>query len=102
VKKIVFGEEETEKVLVKNHLNLIDLAGSENSNKTGNVGQRLKEGSNINKSLLALSNVINKLSQNSGNNSQNYYSIGVKRCHTKFKNLVTIEKEEISLRLLVR
>ena len=73
VKKIVFGEEETEKVLLKNHLNLIDLAGSENSNKTGNVGQRLKEGSNINKSLLALSNVINKLSQNSGNNSQNFF-----------------------------
>ena len=75
VKKIIFGEEETEKVLLKNHINLIDLAGSENSNKTGCVGQRLKEGSNINKSLLALSNVINKLSQNSGNNpnSQNFF-----------------------------
>ena len=75
VKKIIFGEEETEKVLLKNHINLIDLAGSENSNKTGCVGQRLKEGSSINKSLLALSNVINKLSQNSGNNpnSQNFF-----------------------------
>ena len=75
VKKIIFGEEETEKVLLKNHINLIDLAGSENSNKTGCVDQRLKEGSNINKSLLALSNVINKLSQNSGNNpnSQNFF-----------------------------
>jgi centromeric protein E len=64
-----YGEEELEKVLLKNHINLIDLAGSENSNKTGCIGQRLKEGSNINKSLLALSNVINKLSQNNGNNS---------------------------------
>ena len=76
VKKNNFGEEEIEKVLLKNHINLIDLAGSENSNKTGCVGQRLKEGSNINKSLLALSNVINKLSQNTGNNnssSQNFF-----------------------------
>ena len=40
-----------EKITLKSHINLIDLAGSENSNKTGCVGQRLKEGSNINKSL---------------------------------------------------
>ena len=57
-----------EKITLKSLINLIDLAGSENSSKTGCVGQRLKEGSNINKSLLALSNVINKLSQNNGNN----------------------------------
>lgn len=44
-------------------LNLIDLAGSENASKTCCVGLRLKEGANINKSLLALSNVINSLSQ---------------------------------------
>ena len=62
-------ENESEKIILKSHINLIDLAGSENSSKTGCVGQRLKEGSNINKSLLALSNVINKLSQNNGNNS---------------------------------
>ena len=64
--KNVFGE--NEKIILRSHINLIDLAGSENSSKTGCVGQRLKEGSNINKSLLALSNVINKLSQNNGNN----------------------------------
>ena len=64
--KNIFNE--NEKIILKSHINLIDLAGSENSNKTGCVGQRLKEGSNINKSLLALSNVINKLSQNNGNN----------------------------------
>jgi len=62
-------ENGNEKIILKSHINLIDLAGSENSSKTGCVGQRLKEGSNINKSLLALSNVINKLSQNNGNNS---------------------------------
>ena len=44
-------------------LNLIDLAGSENASKTCCVGLRFKEGANINKSLLALSNVINSLSQ---------------------------------------
>lgn len=44
-------------------LNLIDLAGSENATKTKTEGVRFQEGSNINKSLLALSNVIQKLSQ---------------------------------------
>ena len=65
------NENGNEKIILKSHINLIDLAGSENSSKTGCVGQRLKEGSNINKSLLALSNVINKLSQNNGNNNSN-------------------------------
>ena len=43
-------------------LNLVDLAGSEGVSKTQADGLRLREGSNINRSLLALSNVINKLS----------------------------------------
>lgn len=45
-------------------LNLVDLAGSENASKAKTEGTRMKEGSNINKSLLALSMVIYKLSQN--------------------------------------
>ena len=49
-------------------LNLIDLAGSENAYKSKTEGLRLKEGSNINKSLLALSNVIQKLSSNTKSN----------------------------------
>ena len=48
-------------------LNLIDLAGSENVSKAKCEGIRIKEGGNINKSLLALSNVINKLSNNNKN-----------------------------------
>ena len=36
-------------------------AGSERQKKTGCSGQQLKEGSNINKSLLALQGVIKKL-----------------------------------------
>lgn len=58
----------TESNVVKTYsaqLNLIDLAGSENVSKAKCEGIRLKEGTNINKSLLALSNVINRLSQNS-------------------------------------
>ncbi|KAF9621528.1 hypothetical protein IFM89_022546, partial [Coptis chinensis] len=43
-------------------LNLVDLAGSERIVKTGAGGVRLKEGKHINKSLLVLGNVINKLS----------------------------------------
>ncbi|XP_010273488.1 PREDICTED: kinesin-like protein KIN-7N isoform X2 [Nelumbo nucifera] len=46
-------------------LNLVDLAGSERIAKTGAGGVRLKEGKHINKSLMVLGNVINKLSDGS-------------------------------------
>jgi centromeric protein E len=52
-------------VLVSN-LNLVDLAGSENARNTGAEGQRLREGSNINKSLLTLSRVISSLASGQG------------------------------------
>ncbi|AET37448.1 tubulin-dependent ATPase KIP3 Ecym_1200 [Eremothecium cymbalariae DBVPG len=42
-------------------LSIIDLAGSERASATKNRGERLHEGSNINKSLLALGNCINAL-----------------------------------------
>ena len=42
-------------------ISLVDLAGSERANKTGAVGTRLKEGSNINKSLTTLGNKIDLL-----------------------------------------
>jgi len=41
----------------------VDLAGSERAKKTGAVGDTLKEGININKSLLVLGNVISALSE---------------------------------------
>ena len=44
-------------------LYLVDLAGSERQKKTGATGARLKEGQAINKSLLALGNVISELSK---------------------------------------
>ncbi|PRT54954.1 Kinesin-like protein KIF13A [Wickerhamiella sorbophila] len=42
-------------------LRLVDLAGSERTNATGATGQRLREGSNINKSLVTLGRVISAL-----------------------------------------
>ncbi|CAM6086375.1 unnamed protein product [Calypogeia fissa] len=47
-------------------LNMVDLAGSERIMKTGAGGVRLKEGTHINKSLLTLGTVINKLSDGTG------------------------------------
>jgi len=47
--------------IVKSKLTLVDLAGSERATATTNQGARLREGANINKSLLALGNVINAL-----------------------------------------
>ena len=44
-------------------IQIVDLAGSEGANKAKSMGLRLREGGNINKSLLALSNVIHKLAQ---------------------------------------
>ncbi len=41
--------------------NLVDLAGSERQRDTKATGDRLKEASNINRSLSALGNVINAL-----------------------------------------
>ncbi|KAM4652183.1 kinesin-like protein KIF18B [Discoglossus pictus] len=42
-------------------MSLIDLAGSERASSTNAKGERLREGANINRSLLALINVINAL-----------------------------------------
>jgi len=47
-------------------LSIIDLAGSERAAATTNMGQRMVEGANINKSLLALGNCINALCENGG------------------------------------
>ncbi|KAM7353936.1 CENP-meta isoform 2-T2 [Cochliomyia hominivorax] len=53
-------------------INLVDLAGSERADQTGARGTRLKEGGHINKSLLFLSNVIKRLSENDDDKYVNY------------------------------
>eukprot|EP00512_Aurantiochytrium_limacinum_P014078 CAMPEP_0171578656 /NCGR_PEP_ID=MMETSP0961-20121227/7983_1 /TAXON_ID=87120 /ORGANISM="Aurantiochytrium limacinum, Strain ATCCMYA-1381" /LENGTH=756 /DNA_ID=CAMNT_0012135005 /DNA_START=918 /DNA_END=3188 /DNA_ORIENTATION=- len=50
------------KTVTSSVLSLIDLAGSERAAATQNRGARLREGANINRSLLALANCINALS----------------------------------------
>jgi hypothetical protein len=52
-------------------MNLVDLAGSERADATGATGIRLKEGGNINKSLLTFINVISTLADLSTTNSSN-------------------------------
>ncbi|RPA87584.1 kinesin-domain-containing protein [Ascobolus immersus RN42] len=58
--------------LSENHmfstLSIIDLAGSERASVTKNRGDRLLEGANINRSLLALGNCINALCENKKGN----------------------------------
>lgn len=50
-------------------MNLVDLAGSERADSTGAKGIRLKEGGNINKSLLTFINVISTLADLSGSSN---------------------------------
>lgn len=51
----------TLKLCSSGKLNLVDLAGSERVWKSGAEGERLKEAQNINRSLLALGDVIQAL-----------------------------------------
>ena len=58
-------------VITRSKMLLVDLAGSERALVTTNRGMRLKEGANINKSLLALGNCINALSSAADKQSVN-------------------------------
>jgi hypothetical protein len=64
----IFYDEGTGKPLNRKQsdINLVDLAGSERASKTGATGDRLQEGSNINKSLSTLGKVITALAKKSG------------------------------------
>jgi len=54
-------------------LSMIDLAGSERASNTNNRGQRMIEGANINKSLLALGNCITLLSEKAEKGLKNLF-----------------------------
>jgi kinesin family protein 18/19 len=54
---------DTREIIKIGKLSLIDLAGSERASVSNNRGQRLLEGANINRSLLALGNCINALGE---------------------------------------
>ncbi|XP_078351266.1 uncharacterized protein LOC144636002 isoform X2 [Oculina patagonica] len=54
-------------------LNLVDLAGSERADATGLTGERLKEGANINKSLVTLGTVISALADASTSQSSAHH-----------------------------
>ena len=67
--EVVLGEE-CSKV---SRINLVDLAGSERSDAAGTSGQRLREGSAINKSLHTLGKVINLLATKGGKKSSKVF-----------------------------
>jgi kinesin family member 18/19 len=72
-------------------LNMIDLAGSERAAYTNNKGIRMREGANINKSLLALGNCINALSGMQKDKG------GYKRVHVPYRDskLTRLLKESL-------
>lgn len=47
--------------VMRGKLSLVDLAGSERASEANSGGQKLRDGANINRSLLALANCINAL-----------------------------------------
>lgn len=47
--------------ILKGKLALVDLAGSERASETNSGGQKMRDGANINRSLLSLANCINAL-----------------------------------------
>ena len=48
-------------MVLRGKLSLVDLVDSERASETNNVGQNLRDGENINCSLLALVNFINAI-----------------------------------------
>ena len=69
-------------------LNLVDLAGSERTSEAGTVagGSRFKEGVNINKSLLTLGVVIEKLAQKAADASSGSSSSSKNGIYVPFRN----------------
>ncbi|XP_022122453.2 kinesin-like protein KIF23 [Pieris rapae] len=67
-------------------LSLVDLAGSERTNRTQNTGDRLREASNINKSLMTLRTCLEMLRENQLNSAKNKVPYRESRITHLFKN----------------
>ena len=61
--KIELKDASKDSSIITSEIDLVDLAGSESVEKTQSEGLRFREGASINKSLLALSNIIQELSK---------------------------------------
>lgn len=64
------GELPKNSVIMISQLSLVDLAGSERTNRTNNTGQRLREASNINNSLMTLRKCLEILRENQASSIQ--------------------------------
>lgn len=63
--QVTLESEHMDRTVTRSILNLVDLAGSEGLRHTAATGERRREGQNINRSLFALSQVINALADSS-------------------------------------
>ncbi|GBP81704.1 Kinesin-like protein KIF23 [Eumeta japonica] len=72
--------------LTISQLSLVDLAGSERTNRTNNTGQRLREASNINKSLMTLRTCLEALRENQINGTKNMVPYRESKITHLFKN----------------
>ena len=69
VERKALGGGDPSSPVLSGKLSLVDLAGSERASETRNFGNKLRDGANINKSLLALANCINALGKKQTNNT---------------------------------
>lgn len=69
VKQVVYNPEHDTTEEKTSRIRLVDLAGSERATATGNTGQMLREGGQINKSLTTLGRVISVLAESSTRNT---------------------------------
>lgn len=65
VKQVLFDQDHDTTEEKTSRIRLVDLAGSERATSTGNTGQMLREGGQINKSLTTLGRVISILAESS-------------------------------------
>lgn len=80
------GEVQNNSMCVVSQLSLVDLAGSERTNRTGTTGERLKEASNINNSLMSLRNCLDILRENQKNKTNKVVPYRENKLTHLFKN----------------